>query len=184
MAERRRRAPLIAIPVVVVLVALIWVLAGAEPGRSTTANSHLLGGPAPAVVSTTIDDEPFDLARRKGSWVLLNFFNSTCVPCKREHPELVAFAERQEALGADGAELYTIVNDDRDDAVRAWFDANGGEWPKVRDPDGAIAVAFGVALVPETWIIDPNGFVRLRVIGEVTPGFLDEQLAELGVRSS
>jgi cytochrome c biogenesis protein CcmG, thiol:disulfide interchange protein DsbE len=180
MSERRRRAPLLAVPVAVVLIGLIWVLARAEPGRSATASSHLLGGPAPAVVSTTIDDEQFDLSRRKGSWVVLNFFNSTCVPCKREHPELVAFADRQDELGADGAELYTVVNDDRDDAVRAWFDANGGDWPKVRDTDGAIAVAFGVALVPETWIIDPNGLVRLRIIGEVTPGFLDEQLSALG----
>ena len=36
---------------------------------------------------TTLDDESFDLARRKGSWVVLNFFNSTCVPCVAEHPE-------------------------------------------------------------------------------------------------
>ena len=39
--------------------------------------------------------QPFDLARRKGSWVVLNFFNSTCAPCKAEHPELVEFTEQQ-----------------------------------------------------------------------------------------
>jgi cytochrome c biogenesis protein CcmG, thiol:disulfide interchange protein DsbE len=176
MADRRPVAPFLALAVVVVLGALIWVLAGAEPGQSTTANSHLLGRPAPEVVSTSLDGERFELARRKGSWVVLNFFNSTCVPCVREHPELVAFSERQEQLGTEGAELYTVINDDRDEVVRAWFDANGGDWPKLRDPDGSIAVAFGVSMVPETWIIDPNGFVRLRVLGEVTPGFLDEQL--------
>jgi cytochrome c biogenesis protein CcmG/thiol:disulfide interchange protein DsbE len=38
----------------------------------------------------------------------------------------------------------------------------------VRDPRGSISVAFGVAQVPETWIIDPNGVVRARFIGEVT----------------
>lgn len=179
MAERRRVAPFVALAVAAVLGGLIWVLARAEPGRSTTASSHLLGRPAPAVVSTTLDGDTFDLSRRKGSWVVLNFFNSTCVPCIREHPELVAFAERQVARGAEGAELYTIINDDRDDAVRAFFDANGGDWPKIRDPDGAIAVSFGVSLVPETWVIDPTGFVRLRILGEVTPGFLDDQLATM-----
>lgn len=179
MAERRRVAPFVALGVAVLLAALIWVLARAEPGSSTTASSHLLGRPAPSLVSTTLDGETFDLSRRKGSWVVLNFFNSTCIPCIREHPELVAFEQRQRELGADGAELYTIINDDSDDAVRAFFAANGGNWTKVRDPDGAIAVAFGVSLVPETWVIDPNGFVRLRILGEVTPGFLDEQLDAL-----
>jgi cytochrome c biogenesis protein CcmG/thiol:disulfide interchange protein DsbE len=137
-----------------------------------------LGQPAPAVLTTTIDDQPFDLARRKGSWIVLNFFNSTCVPCLAEHPVLVAFAQAEGAR-VEPAELYTVVNDDDDDAVRTFFTENGGDWPKLRDSDGAIAVAFGVAKVPETWIIDPNGFVRLRIIGQLPSGALDAQLARL-----
>ena len=42
---------------------------------------------------------------------MLNFFQSTCLPCKAEHPELVAFADQQARI-ADGAELYTVVWDD------------------------------------------------------------------------
>ena len=38
----------------------------------------------------------------------------------------------------------------------------------VRDPDGEFSVAFGVAQVPETWIVDPNGVVRARWPGKVT----------------
>jgi cytochrome c biogenesis protein CcmG/thiol:disulfide interchange protein DsbE len=110
--------------------------------------------------------------------VVFNFFNSTCVPCIAEHPSLLRFVE-DEANRSDGAEVYTIVNDDSDGAVRAFFAANSGDWPKLRDADGAIAVAFGVAKVPETWIIDPNGFVRLRILGSVVDGVLEEQMADL-----
>lgn len=180
--RRRRLAPFAAAGVGLVIVALLWILAQAEPGDSTSADSPLLGRPAPAVVSTTTSDAPFDLSRRKGSWVLLNFFNSTCVPCIREHPELVAFHDQQRGL-TGGAELYTVIWDDREEAVEAWFAANGGDWPRVRDPEGTIGVAFGVARVPETWIIDPNGFVRLRILGEVTAEFLTERLDELGATS-
>jgi len=161
-----------------VVAALIGVLIVSDGDAGVGARSPLLGQPAPAVVTTTIDDQPFDLGRRKGSWVVLNFFNSTCVPCIAEHPSLVRFAEA-EAARTDGAEFYTVVNDDSDDAVRDFFLANDGDWPKLRDTDGAIAVAFGVAKVPETWIIDPNGFVRLRILGAVTDGVLEEQLANL-----
>jgi len=109
---------------------------------------------------------------------VLNFFNSTCVPCRAEHPYLVDFAAAQ-GSSEDPVELYTVVNDDSDDAVRAYFEQNGGAWPKLRDDNGSIAIAFGVAKVPETWIVDPNGFVRLRIAGKLTEGLLEDQLSML-----
>ena len=178
MSESRKIAPRVAIVAAVLAVAFIVVLIVASPDSQTDAESPLLGNPAPAIVTTTIEDQTFDLARRKGSWVVLNFFNSTCVPCRNEHPELVAFAEDQAGL-ADGAELFTVVNDDTDEAVSAFFEEKGGDWDKVRDPDGAIAVAFGVAKVPETWVIDPTGFVRMRVAGEVTASLLASRIASM-----
>lgn len=175
---KRRVAPIVASFVGVVMVAFLWVLVSAEPNAPDDAFSPLVGQPAPAVVTTTLDDAAFDLSRRKGSWVVLNFFNSTCVPCINEHDELLAFAAAQKKE-ENPAEMYTVVNDDSDEAVSQFFAANGGDWPKLRDPDGAVAVAFGVARVPETWLIDPNGVVRLRIAGELTPSLLDEELASL-----
>jgi len=174
-ATRVTRRRLGAVGAALVFVALaVWVLASA--GRDdATARSPLLGQPAPAVVTTTTDSASFDLARRKGSWVVLNFFNSTCVPCIAEHPALVSFVGR-EALRADGAEFYSVINDDSDTAVEDFFARRGGDWPRLRDDDGAIAVAFGVAKVPETWVIDPNGFVRLRILGAVNEGDLESRL--------
>jgi len=170
MTSRRRIAPIVVLVVAAVLGGLFWVLAGSKAENDTSGiiESHLTGRPAPSVRSTTLDDEPFDLARRKGSWVVLNFFNSTCVPCVAEHPELVRFVEQQATLGADAAELYTILQfGDRLDSVRAFFDGRAGDWPVVRDDDGGINVSFGVAQVPETFIIDPDGVVRVRWAGAI-----------------
>ena len=178
VARKRRIAPYVAGAVGIVVAAFLVVLVMSSPSESTVSESPLLGQPAPVVQSTTIDDQPFDLARRRGSWVVLNFFNSTCVPCRQEHPYLLSFYDKQ-ASAAIPAELYTIVNDDSDGAVEAYFEANGGVWPKVRDDDGTIAVSFGVAKVPETWIVDPNGVVQLRILGALTENFLDDKLAEL-----
>ena len=166
--RRRRIAPLIALALALVLGGLFVVLAGSEPGRDETVDSFLIGKPAPLVVSDTLDAHPFDLSRRKGSWVLLNFFDPSCIPCRQEHPELIELDAQQRALGAGGAELYTIVNRGSDEDVRAYFQTYGGDWPIVRDPGGSISVAFGVAQVPETWVIDPNGVIRARYAGQVT----------------
>jgi cytochrome c biogenesis protein CcmG/thiol:disulfide interchange protein DsbE len=170
-----RVAPFIALAVAIVLAALFLVLAASDPGRDDQVQSFLIGRPAPSVVSTTLDDQPFDLSRRKGSWVVLNFFDPTCIPCVDEHPELIAFAEQQAQI-ADGAELYTIVNRGSDSSVQRFFDDNGGDWPVVRDPNGGVSVDFGVAQVPETWIIDPNGVVRRRFAGPITADGVAQEL--------
>ncbi|MFZ9481341.1 MAG: TlpA family protein disulfide reductase [Ilumatobacteraceae bacterium] len=170
-APTRRVAPFVALAVALVIGALFTVLAtskGDPADDGGVIDSPLLGRPAPTVRSTTLDGTPFDLARRKGSWVVLNFFNSTCAPCRAEHPELLRFVDQQASFGAAGAELYTILQvGDRLEDVKAFFVARGGDWPVVRDDDGLINVDFAVAQVPETYIIDPDGVVRVRWAGQI-----------------
>lgn len=174
--RRGRLAPFVVLLVAVLVAGLFVVLAGSEPSTDETADTHLLGRPAPAAAGELADGGRFDLARRKGSWVVLNFFTSDCVPCIQEHPELVDFAGQQRALGPEGAELYTVVYDDRRERVEQFFTDNGGDWPVVYDDDGSISVGFGVAKVPETWIVDPYGVIRGRIISRVTAQYLSQQL--------
>jgi cytochrome c biogenesis protein CcmG/thiol:disulfide interchange protein DsbE len=164
----RRVAPWIVGGVAIVVFALFVVLLTADKGRQESAASPLIGNVAPDSEGVLADGSPFELSRRKGSWVVLNFFTHNCVPCIREHPELIEFTEQQGALGNDGAELYTIVRDSTRDQVDDFFGERGGDWPIVYDPDYEFSNQFGVTLVPETWIIDPSGVVRARIISEVT----------------
>jgi cytochrome c biogenesis protein CcmG/thiol:disulfide interchange protein DsbE len=175
--SRRRLAPWIALGVAAVVALLFVVLAGADNSDVDTAATPLIGKPAPAVSGPTLDGGTWELSRRKGSWVVLNFFQSTCVPCKEEHPELVRFAEQQARLGADGAELYTIgFSDDSVDGITEFFRTNGGDWPIVLDPRGTIGVAFAVNKVPETWIISPDGIVVFRTISKINADALSAQI--------
>ncbi len=166
-ASRRRVAPLVVAVVALVVVGLFFILMSADSSSGESARSPLLGNAAPAASGEFADGTRFELSRRKGSWVVLNFFTHNCVPCIREHPDLIAFVEQQRALGVDGAEFYSIVRDSTQDEVEAFFELRGGDWPIVYDTDFEFVNQFGVALVPETWIIDPNGFVRRRFISEV-----------------
>ena len=176
---RRKTAPFIALAIAVVCAALFVLLAGAKNDDSATARTPLMGRPAPDSIGELADGTTFDLARRKGSWVVLNFFDPTCIPCVNEHPELVKFEESQAALGDDGVELYTVVYDGDDDDVTEFFDDNGGDWPIVFDSDGSISAAFAVNQVPETWIIDPDGYIRWRGISEMTASGLNQAVADL-----
>ena len=101
--------------------------------------------------------------------MVLNFFASWCAPCKQEAPELARFASAQQAAGTAGAELVGVVyNDSRGRHPLVPADYGGGNFPVVLDQQGSNAITYGVVKVPETWIIDPNGIVRARVIVPVT----------------
>ncbi|MDW3216333.1 MAG: TlpA disulfide reductase family protein [Ilumatobacteraceae bacterium] len=177
--RRGRVAPLVVGAVAIVVVGLFVILVGADSSSGQSARSPLLGNPAPAVSGEYADGTTFELSRRKGSWVVLNFFTHNCVPCIREHSELIEFVEQQRSLGVDGAEFYSIVRDSTQDEVDEFFEQRGGDWPIVYDTDFEFVNRFGVALVPETWIIDPNGFVRRRFISEVEAEPLSQVLQAL-----
>lgn len=165
---RRPLAPMVAFGVAVVMALLFIVLLRADPdGGPSGDRSRLLGQPAPESIGTLDDGRSFDLSRRKGSWVMLNFFQSDCRPCIIEHPALVEFVDQQEALGPDGVEFYSVVVSDTRDDVEAFFAEHGGDWPIVMEHE-RIDVGFGVAQFPETWIIDPAGIVVGHFPGAVT----------------
>lgn len=175
----RRIAPIVVGAVAVVLAGLFFILVASDSTPAESARSPLLGNPAPGAVGQFADGSDFELSRRKGSWVVLNFFTHNCVPCIREHPELIEFVDEQRSLGVDGAEFYSIVRDSTTDEVDEFFAERGGDWPVVYDTEFEFVNQFGVALVPETWIIDPNGFVRRRIISEVRAAELSQLMQAL-----
>lgn len=175
-APSRKVAPLVVAAVAVVVIGLFVILIAADSSSGESAGSPLLGNPAPPVTGEYADGTSFDLSHRKGSWVVLNFFTHNCVPCIREHPELIEFVDQQRALGVDGAEFYSIVRDSTQQEVDEFFEVRGGDWPVVYDTNFEFVNQFGVALVPETWIIDPNGIVRRRFISEVNAADLSQLL--------
>lgn len=173
---RSKVAPFVALGIAAVFGVLVFVFAGSSP-RAETADTPLMDEPAPAVSGLLAPADPdaeptgaqWRLDREKGNWVVLNFFDSTCVPCVQEHPELVQFAADQAELRG-GAKLVTVIYESREGGSAAsvqWLRENGADWPVVTD-NGSTANAFAVSKVPETWIIDPNGVVRWRTISTVT----------------
>ena len=116
------------------------------------------------------------LAAYRGRWVLVNFWASWCGPCREEAPLLERFQRRHgdadfTVLGIDSRDL----SGDGRDFVRRF----GLSYPQLRDGDGATAGDFGTTGVPENYLVDPRGRVRLLVRGPVTGEYLDESVAPL-----
>jgi cytochrome c biogenesis protein CcmG, thiol:disulfide interchange protein DsbE len=171
---RRRPALWGALAVGVVLALFVVVLATREPATNRTVDSPLLGRVAPALAGESVlDGEAFDLRDAEGRWVLVNFFATWCEPCRKEHPELVRFAQDHQV--ADDARVVSVVFSDEPEDVERYFRDNGGDWPVV-DTDGEIVVDWSVSGVPESYLVDPAGGVRAKIVGGVDATKLDDLL--------
>ena len=174
---RRRRAVWIALPIAVVVALLVLVLATRDSAFERKASSPILGGLAPPIVGMTVMGESFDLDDWRGRWVIVNFFQSTCVPCIVEHPELVAFDARHSAAG--DARIVSVVFDDTVENVREFFAAHGGDWPVLATGASEAAIAYGVTGVPESYLVAPSGVVVWKQLGGVTADGIDDVIAQL-----
>lgn len=181
MTGTSRRTLWVTVAVAVPVVLLVAVLATRPSAQSVSARSPLLGKPAPAIEATSIDDKTVRLADYRGRWVVLNYFATWCVPCRLEHDDLVRFQQAHEpprTMPSD-ATVLAVIYDDSTQAVREFRQKEGGTWPMLTDPKGRIALNYGVAGVPESYLIDPSGVVVSKVVG----GVRYEDLEKLLVRA-
>jgi len=179
-APPRRRTATVLVPVLVVTILLgfvVVVLATREPAANRVVQSPLVGEPAPPLAGETLSGEPFDLADERGRFVLVNFFATWCVPCQREHDDLLEFDRRHRVIGDAG--VVTVVFDDETDNARRFFAERGGDWPVVTGDEGDIALDYGVAKVPESYLVGPDGLVLAKIVGGVTVEGLEDLLARV-----
>jgi cytochrome c biogenesis protein CcmG/thiol:disulfide interchange protein DsbE len=176
-----RLALWIAAAVGVASLGLIVLLATADSGGGGV-DTELIGEVAPLVAGETLTGETYDLDDERGRWVLVNFFQTTCIPCVREHPELVEFSERHAETGDAG--VVSVVFDDTTSAVEEFFTDFGGDWPVVVGDTGTVALAYGVVAVPESYLVAPSGVVAWKGVGGVTADDLDAVIASLSGESA
>ncbi|MGI8810203.1 MAG: redoxin domain-containing protein [Acidimicrobiales bacterium] len=170
--RRTRKVLWIAVAVAVPLALLIIALANGQPAATRAVKSPLVGKPAPDIEGTTVDGDRATLDGLRGKWVVVNFFATWCVPCRQEHPELIRFSEAHGATG-DAAVLGVIYSDNAQ-AVKEFRDKEGGAWSMLADPKGRVALDYGVAGVPESFLVSPDGLVVAKLLGGVRASDLDQ----------
>lgn len=157
----------------VLAVVLATRLGDGPPNYQGTA---LLGDPVPALELPTLDgDGTFALGGQEGDALIVNFFNSWCIPCREEEPALQAFYERHR--DDPDFEFVGIVRDDTERAIRDWVRDQRTPWPVLLDPGARASVEFATQGQPETFAITPDGVVAAIHRGAATTDDLEALLA-------
>jgi thiol-disulfide isomerase/thioredoxin len=142
-----------------VVVFVLWVERERDEVKPAFAVERVAPRPAPDLVWTAADGSSGSLVDARGKVIVLHFWATWCPPCVSELPGLLE-------LGHDEAVRVIAVTLDDDWAeVREFF---AGRIPPevVRASSSAVKQAYGVSVLPETWVIDADGLLRMRIAGE------------------
>lgn len=138
--------------------------------------STLLDKPAPPFSAPQLDSTRprFTPQALQGKVWLMNVWASWCASCRAEHALLLDISQR-EAMPIVG-----LNHEDEAPSGRSWLAQRGNPYAWTpQDRDGRIGMEWGVYGVPETFVIDKQGRVRLRHAGPLTPDVWQQTLQPL-----
>jgi thiol-disulfide isomerase/thioredoxin len=137
-------------------------------GKIKAIESGMPGSVAPLFAKTDINGKPLSLADFKGKYVILDFWASWCVPCRKSNPHMIELYKKYHSKGFD---VVGIADDDgktavwnaavTKDGVGIWHNVLRGLnmdmiMKHVENPND-LDEQYGIASIPTKILIDPNG---------------------------
>ena len=135
------------------------------------------GMESPTLRVPTIDGKTYDLAARRGKWVVVNFWATWCAPCLKEMPELSALDAMREHIEVVGLAYEEIDAD----AMRDFLKVHPVVYPIAIVDTYSPPVDFDTPRgLPMTYLIAPDGKVARKILGPVTARDLEAAIAAAG----
>ena len=175
------------------LVVLLAVGLGLNP---RDVPSPLVGKPAPAFTLNQLaaPEKTFSPKDMQGKVWLMNVWASWCVSCRAEHPILVEFSKKvdipliglnyKEVRGDGGFDMGKMPPEEEKklawQRANQWLSEHGNPYTlTAMDLNGRVGIDYGVYGVPETYIIDKAGVIRMKHTGPITPEVLGKKILPL-----
>ena len=130
---------------------------------------------APDVELKALDGKALKVSDLRGQVVLLNFWATWCVPCRSEIPSLSAM---QRDLGGRGFKVLGVTTEDSAELVREYQKEIKQDYT-VAIGDAAVANRYAVGVLPTTCILDRQGRIRQKIIGEKSRAQFESLIAPL-----
>lgn len=171
MSRWLRFAPIALLALIVA--AMLWRLANPP---DTTVHSQMIGKPVPQFALAAAVPGKEDLSSAQladGKPKLVHFFASWCVPCIGEAPVLDQLKQR-------GVLIEAIAVRDSPEELKQFLAREGDPFDRIgSDPQSKTQLAFGSSGVPETFVVDGRGVIRLQHIGPIEPDEIGQILSAL-----
>jgi thiol-disulfide isomerase/thioredoxin len=186
-----RRKTVLAVPLFVLFVSVVggWTLSrssdgvdaylktpGTQPFPTIGTNAKNAGKKFPFVTLTDVATGQEGTIAASGRFMVVNFWFSTCEPCKREMPILTAASQKF----ANTVDFVGINPNDTIASAMAFMKKYGITYASYLDNNGEQVTAAGVANFPATFILNREGIIIKRFAGEVTASDIENELVSAG----
>jgi len=112
---------------------------------------------APDITLTDLSGKPIRLGDLRGGVVLLDFWASWCIPCRRSFPEVDALHRE---LQSKGLTVIAVNVDEQQKNAYMFLEKYPHTMTIAFDPKGAVAQAFDLQAMPSSMIVDRRGRIR------------------------
>lgn len=174
--DRRRTVGAIVGGAIVLFVVVLLVVGLVNKDLGTSIQDALAEGRRPAAPEISLpvltaadgvgpEGAEVSTGSLRGRIVVLNFWASWCDPCELEAPVLEEVATRYRS-SEDVVVVGVDVQDLREDAL-GFIERNGLTYPSLRDGTDGAQHSYEVPALPETFVIDREGRVALKVAGQL-----------------
>jgi len=157
----------------VVAVLLAWMLLRPP---SVNHNRTSVLRQAPDFTLTDLSGSKLSLSAYRGKVVLLDFWATWCAPCKEEIPH---FVDMQTRYGSRGLQIIGISMDDDEKPVRDFQQQFKMNYPVAVGTTTLAEQYGGVLGLPITFVIDTEGRIVSRHIGQTKPEVFEAEIQNL-----
>ena len=147
---------------------------GEVPYPSIATNSEVAGTSLPQASLLTLDNKTIDSTALIGKPLILNFWYSTCEPCRREMPVLAASADTHSST----VRFVGINMNDSIETATAFAAKYNVLYDIMFDPSGSFIGALGIGTAPMTLFVDAQGVIVDQVAGEITADKLESLITK------
>jgi peroxiredoxin len=187
MSERQPGSSTNLLPIILVGLGLVVLIATAFIMRSNQDFIDLgidldtlppieIDQPAPELSLYDLNGQVVSLSDFHGDVVLLNNWATWCPPCREEMPEIQAFYQKYQE---QGFQVVAIEAGDPENEVRDFVEKANLDFVILLDPENKSLNTFQQNTLPNSFVIDRNGQLRLAWIGAINFATLERYITPL-----
>ena len=131
----------------------------------------------PDITFTLIDGKKLSSGELSGEAVLINFWATTCTPCRKEIPDLINLHNEYSSKGL--SVIGVAMPYDRPDHVLRFKQDYKIPYSLAIDIDSSIAARLKVEAIPVTLLISPRGKIGYRQSGVINVDEMRKRIAAM-----